>query len=140
MPRRLHLPTIEQKPKEVLFTEPLSVVVKLTQAQEDFFAEIVAAIVEGRELPEGAYRRSQDRDYLLEKLGVMHLHLVHPGSEELVFLIQYPDHVLIIEIGDHRHFRRPIGAQFERTHMIQVRNIQESRRRRAWLEMFGKLF
>lgn len=63
------------------------------------------AITEGTELPETFYRVHNGRsDTLLMTLGIMHLHLA-PGSDELLFLVQYEDHVTYIEVNDHRPFR-----------------------------------
>ncbi len=65
---------------------------------------IKKAITEGTELPDEFYREHKGRsDTLLMTLGIMHLHLA-PGSNELLFLIQYDDHVTYIEVNDHSPF------------------------------------
>lgn len=62
------------------------------------------AILEGNSLPETFYRVHNGRsDTLLMTLGIMHLHL-SPGSNELLFLVQYEDHVTFVEVNDHTPF------------------------------------
>ena len=59
------------------------------------------------------YRRSRNGDeLLLSPWRVMHLHLIHAGSDDIVYLIQREDDVVIVlEVSDHRHLRSvPRGA------------------------------
>ena len=66
--------------------------------------EIRRGILAGDKLHEDFYRIHNGRsDTLLMTLGIMHLHLA-PGSNALLFLIQYEDHTTYIEINDHSPF------------------------------------
>ncbi|WP_376093854.1 hypothetical protein ACE7GA_26340 [Roseomonas sp. CCTCC AB2023176] len=59
------------------------------------------------------YRASTRGDDLLRsQLRVMHLHLRHPGSDDIVYLMQRDDDtVIILAISDHRHLEEtPRGA------------------------------
>lgn len=67
---------------------------------------IIHCIRDGNLLPERYYRKNRTTtpDRLLETTGVMHLHLGHPNSRELLFLVQYSTSVLLLEVSDHAHF------------------------------------
>ena len=81
--------------------------------------EIVARISAGRPLPDRFYRAGVDRDHdaLLDALGVMHLHLGGRGSDDLLFLVQYPDRVVLLEINSHKHFTtEPKGSLLASLH------------------------
>ncbi|SES16326.1 hypothetical protein [Rhizobium sp. NFR03] len=51
----------------------------------------------------------------------MHLHLGSQSSNELLFLLQFDDHVTFLEINDHRHFQTdPPGTLLVRLHQAKV--------------------
>lgn len=138
MPARLYLDKIEAKPKHVLSLDPLSIQVSLTAPQQEFLWDVIEAIKAGNPLPKGAYRTSGGRDTLLEKEGVMHLHLGSSKSAELLYVVQYPDHVVFLEIGGHNHLTtNPVGKILQRDYAARLRALQERRRRRAWLARQG---
>jgi hypothetical protein len=115
----LRLPHIERKPKEVEFLETYRDTIGLSKRPELLTAleTIIDCIESGRALPLGSYRGSTVLDELLEDEGYMHLHLGDPTTRELIFLVQYPHHVVILEITDHYHFKtRPRGAVLKRIH------------------------
>ncbi|MBS5905185.1 hypothetical protein [Roseomonas mucosa] len=83
---------------------------KLTDAQILQLVGIEDAIVNGRPIA-GFYRASTGRDELLLRHGVMHLHLDHSGSNVLLYLMQFSEHVLLLSVGGHGLVdSRPPGA------------------------------
>lgn len=109
------------------------------------FAELNALldlIEGGRPVPERFYRTSGGRDHLLLDHGVMHLHLGHPGSDALVFLIQYDAEVVLLGTGSHAAFdsgRRAVwrnlrtaadvrAAKLERFQAIEKESAEAARR------------
>jgi hypothetical protein len=78
---------------------------------------IVRYIEAGLELPPRFYRRGLgvDRDALLERTGIMHLHLGGRNSNALLYLVQYEEYVAFLQISSHRHFETiPPGVNLER--------------------------
>ncbi|MCD2174446.1 hypothetical protein [Rhizobium sp. C4] len=133
MARLLKLSRIERKPKKVLesphFDSPSYFRGKPHLAAH--LADIYIAISKGEPLPPWAYRRDIDTtdDDLLERLGVMHLHLGSQSSAELLFLMQYEEHVIFLEIASHRHFETdPPGTLLRRLHERKVEEINETLR------------
>lgn len=85
--------------------------------------ELVSLIEQGKRLPERYYRKdiNTTADYLLDNLGIAHLHLVQKNSDELVYLAQFPDAVIILEVGTHRHFHTvPIGKLLAQGHSVEL--------------------
>jgi hypothetical protein len=109
----LRLQRIEPKPKRVhkLPGFDQSVVARgLTDPQLDQLALIEHLIATGQRL-DRFYRASNRRDELLRRHGVLHLHLDHPGSNVLLYLVQFRDHVLLICVGGHGFLDSvPVGA------------------------------
>ena len=90
---------------------------------EDPFLDILMAIQDGTPLPSWAYRRDIDTtpDQLLEMHGIMHLHLGSQSSNELLFLLQFDDHVTLLEISTHKHFETdPPGILLIKLHEAKV--------------------
>lgn len=75
----------------------------LSDRQAQDLATILSCIQNGLELDDRYYRRGlgATTDTLLAKHGVMHLHLGGQGSNCILYLIQYSDHVLLIEVSGH---------------------------------------
>lgn len=111
---RLRLQCVEAEPKRVeVVGNELDVRIALTSAQREDLRLLVRSVREGRPLPDRFYRPSRNRrgDDLLVRSGYMHLHLAGP-SDALLYLIRYPDRVLLICVDDHANLRsRPPGAQ-----------------------------
>lgn len=63
------------------------------------------AIVAGGPIPEGCYRKGLGTtpDPLLVNHGIMHLHLGSPRTRTLLYLIQYADRVVFLELNDHKY-------------------------------------
>jgi len=59
------------------------------------------------------YRRSRAFDLLLKRQQIIHLHLGGPGSDAILYLIQYPEHVLFLAVDGHIHLDDiPPGKRF----------------------------
>lgn len=120
----LKLPSIEPKPKKVLKAETYKDSIGLSSRRPDLatnLVTIVRCIENGYAIPEEYYRanRHDTPDELLEKLGVMHLHLDHPGCRELLYLVQFDEAVVLLEASDHIHVdTSPRGEILGRTHVL----------------------
>lgn len=70
------------------------------------FYELQDAIEAGRPVPIDFYSRRVDEpqyvDALLQTYGIMHLHLGGRNSNVLVYLVQFNDSVLLLQINDHK--------------------------------------
>lgn len=97
---------------------------------DDDFNEIVEQISAGTRLQERFYRAGidDDHDALLEQEGVIHLHLGGKNSDVLLFLVQYPDRVVLLEINTHKHFKTdPVGSILRSLHeQYLVRTAHEA--------------
>jgi hypothetical protein len=140
VPTRLRLPQIEQRPKKVHRAKSYRDIVGLDKRPDlaKAIVTIVRNIENGTPLPHGYYRSGigHTPDELLEIDGIMHLHLGHPGTRELLFLIQYSDHVLLLEVSDHAHFADdPPGTVLKALHEHKVRaqeaELETARKREA---------
>ena len=126
MPKRLKLPHLEQKPKEVHRVEGWRVAPDLKDDPEVAAAvvQITRCIENGTPLPSGYYSKlaGRARDGLLEREGIMHLHLRKSNSEELLWLVQYEDDVVFLELGDHQPFEaRPPGSVLAAYHAFKLK-------------------
>ncbi len=105
---RLRLARIEKKPKSVFVKHwsDFAGVKRRVDIQEELL-DIIESIEAGIGAPEACYRTGIDRtpEGLLERHGIMHLHLGGKESDILVFLIQYVDRVVLLETNSHIHFR-----------------------------------
>lgn len=82
-------------------------------------ARLIAKLESGVALPDRFYRAGVDRDEdrLLDETGLKHLHLGGRHSDVLVFLVEYADRVVLLEINDHKHFRTdPPGTLLRALH------------------------
>lgn len=132
MPTRLRVEHIEQKPKEIEYlTTPVDSGNLLNDpAIEKAFNHLLTCIMNGTALPSGYYRKGAglDSDALLASDGIMHLHLGKSNTPELVYLVQYPDHVVILELSDHSHFAdRPAGRRLRSTYAAALSAKQAAR-------------
>ena len=54
----------------------------------------------------------------------MHLHLGGQNSDELLFLVQYPERVVLLEINSHKHFAtEPKGSLLDSLHERHLARI-----------------
>ena len=88
------------------------------------------------------YRRSSTSDILLKPLKVMHLHLGGPSSDAILYVSQYPDHVLLIRIDSHIHLddlppgkrfnllgARRFEGELQQTRLTKTELLAQSRKR-----------
>ena len=107
----LDLSRIEGKPKSVIADQQFASKIDLNERQQRDYAEIVRLIGVGGDLAP-YYRRSTRFDALLKHRRVLHLHLGGGGSDALLYLVQYPAHVLLIMIDTHVHLDDvPVGKK-----------------------------
>jgi hypothetical protein len=126
MPEPLKLSTIQPKPKEIVQAPSWRDIVGLTKRPElkQAFDTILRCIRTGRSIPQEFYRANRDStpDELLDREDVMHLHLGNPGTRELLYLIQYDDYVILLEVSDHYHFETdPPGTILNTLHGNKVK-------------------
>ncbi len=76
--------------------------VDLTDRQTSDFIAIKNLIRTGGDLAP-YYRKSATADRLLATRQVLHLHLGGPGSNAILYAVQYPGHVLLVRIDTHIH-------------------------------------
>lgn len=122
-PEPLRLPSLEAKAKRVHRAKSYRVSIDL-KGRPDLLAAytaLVRAIENGWTLPERFYRKDRHStpDRLLEDEGVMHLHLGDQSTPELVYLMQFDNDVVLLEVSDHYHFTTtPPGSQLYRLHKL----------------------
>ena len=105
------------------FMDKTGFVVPGTNYAEDLL-KIIDCISKGHRLPERMYRNGIDRDpdELLENYGIRHLHLGGADSDVLLFVVEYHDCALLLEINSHREFAtKPVGATLRRVHERALR-------------------
>ena len=125
---RLRLPRIEKKPKPV-YVERWQDFAGIAKAPDlmDELHQLIQNIRGGHGVPEKHYRAGidHDRDGLLERHGIMHLHLGGKDSDILVFLIQYRDRVVLLESNTHVHFRtQPAGKNILALNQSWLTNLE----------------
>lgn len=100
----LSLARIEPKPKRILEVDGFEPEIDLTKAQVLDLIQIRNRITNGLDLEE-FYRAGIDSNPhpLLTDHEVMHLHLGGKGSDALLYLVQYPNHVVFVTIDTHVH-------------------------------------
>ncbi|MGV1945608.1 MULTISPECIES: hypothetical protein [unclassified Agrobacterium] len=130
----LKLPRIQGKPLEVIVSPQYKAdsYYRGKPHLEDHVLDIVDAIVDGKQLPSWAYRSGIDDncppDRMLSRYGIMHLHLGAKNSNDLLLLMQFDDHVVILAIGNHRHFiEDPPGSLLYKFHKAKVEEINKLR-------------
>lgn len=110
---RQRLARIEKRPKPVFIERWHDFAgVRRVPALIAELDEIIEGIERGGGVSEAHYRAGIDRngDPLLEQQGIMHLHLGGKESDVLVFLVQYPNRVVLLESNTQVHFRtQPAG-------------------------------
>jgi hypothetical protein len=75
-------------------------------------AEVRECIEAGRELPAHFYRKFPGRDYLLEELGWLHLHVGHGIDDRVLLIVEaLDDRVFFIAVTDHSIFSERLRAK-----------------------------
>jgi hypothetical protein len=126
MPTRLRLGGIEERRKRVHFIQGHGRHVRLTPEQETCLKEIRERIQDGRRLPPFRYRVNRDSpDDLLAREGIMHLHLSAKDRDEILFLVQYEEHVVFLEVTNHAPFKDdPPGSYLAQLHANALSNLE----------------
>ncbi len=81
------------------------------------FNELMDCIANGWPVPDEFYRLEvdQNRDLLLERTGVKHLHLGGRGSDILVYLVELEDRVIMLRISGHAYLQdNPRGSLLQK--------------------------
>lgn len=97
--------------KAIIQEEFFEIRIELTKLQKRQFVSLLNLIRIGGDLSP-YYRQGigQDRDDLLMKHGVMHLHLGGPKSNALLYLLQYDSYVVLLCIDGHVYVdEHPVG-------------------------------
>lgn len=125
MLKRLRLETIEPRPKAVHLSDswddPAGLLANDLIARK--VVHIRKCIQNGTPFPTGYYRKGVglNADTFLQTDGIMHLQLGASNTPELPYPIQYPDHVVRLEVSDHDHFAtRPVGARLKSKHSMAI--------------------
>lgn len=111
----LYLSTIEQK-RKIVDLDDMSIELTLTPEAKNRLSELSKKIRDGDLIPNNYYRQDLDEaDELLEKMGVMHLHLT---DKHLLYVSQSANRVTYITIAGHGYVDRSIDAE------TRIRNIK----------------
>jgi hypothetical protein len=129
VPTRQKREDIERKPKTVHYLSSWADPDKIMKDPEKAkaVAAAVSAIKGGAPLPTGYYRKGVGKtpDALLATHGIMHLHLGKPNTKELLYLVQYPDDVVLLELSGHAHFTsKPIGRVLLAAHKTALAALE----------------
>ncbi|MGJ3629286.1 hypothetical protein AB5I41_24940 [Sphingomonas sp. MMS24-JH45] len=87
------------------------------------FVDFTMCIANGNPLPRQLYRKGLDvtTDFSAQKTGVKHIHLGGQNSDVLVFLVEFPDEVAMLEINTHRRFDRDrVGELLVANHALTL--------------------
>ncbi|WP_144880195.1 hypothetical protein [Gluconacetobacter diazotrophicus] len=108
----LSIPYIETVPKKIIEDKNFYLTESVTDEQINDLNKLRRLINSGGDISQ-YYRQSARLDILLKKKQVLHLHLGGPGSDTLLYLIQYPQHVLFLCVDSHIHLEdTPPGKRF----------------------------
>jgi len=126
MPARLRLAWIEGKKKRVHFISGHRRDVRLTPEKEICLNEIRERIQNGHRLRPFCYRINRDSpDDLLDREGIMHLHLSAKDRNEIQFLVQYAEHVVFLEVTNHAPFKdEPPGSYLAQLHANALSDLE----------------
>lgn len=135
---RLFLSKLQPTRKRLERVKSFRVSVKATDLIRQEVETLIDAVELPRVLPARFYRAGRDTtpDPLLEEHGIMHLHLGSPASREPVYLIQYPERVVLLEITDHYHFEtNPIGSHLIAYHRKGIEQNEADAEQEAAAEL-----
>jgi hypothetical protein len=134
MPTLLRSPTLEAKPKQIVFLSSWRTTVNLAKLpnQQAALTEFLTCVKSGRTVPAKFYRASTGDDTLLAQQGIMHIHLGHAGTRELLYIMQFDTHLLLLEISDHAHFdTKPPGEILQRLHTPAISRWETEQQKNA---------
>lgn len=122
----LRKPTIDTA-KEVVRYDPyfkLSLPRLTTETDKRSLTQIISDISAGRDL--GPYYRKginevDPPDTLLQTLGVMHLHIGGKNSNNLLYLQQFSEHVLLLRVSGHGVMPHGIGLELKGIKLFQAK-------------------
>lgn len=136
-PERLRCERFEPRPKEVIrgatYNDHTRSVASNPRLLDDL-EKIADCIEEGRPLERRFYRSGLDidDDPLLEQEGIKHLHLENMGSDVLLFVVEYRDRVVFLEVNTHKHFKtEPKGSVLLSLHRQCLKNEDVAAAERA---------
>lgn len=89
--------------------------------------EVVTRISSGRRLPDEFYRAyiETTTDFLLQVTGVKHLHLGGQNSDVLLFAVEFPTEVALLELNGHRRFdRKRVGELLMANHAVSLARVE----------------
>lgn len=123
-PERLRNERLLQGKKRVVDHSPgfcdRSGLIAVGSKAEGDLTTIIKLLGGGSPIPDRFYRNYVDdgQDRLLNDFGIKHLHLGGSTSDILLFLVEYVDRVLLLEVNDHNAFAEsPVGSTLQRLHM-----------------------
>ncbi|MDH7974267.1 hypothetical protein QH494_18930 [Sphingomonas sp. AR_OL41] len=99
-----------------------------SQAESDL-KEVIRLLGGGSLLPEKFYRNGVGRDYdqLLGDYGIKHLHLGGSTEDIILFLVEYEDSVLLLEVNGHEAFAtKPVGSALRALHRSALQNFDSA--------------
>lgn len=113
--KRLRCERFEAKSKRVIFAPNMTDWIGALADPElaARFNQFIDCIKDGHIVPPNFYRRGIERtpDDLLEEEGIKHVHLDEGGGDVILFVVEYDDSVVFLEINTHRHFEtEPVGS------------------------------
>jgi hypothetical protein len=85
----------------------------------DDLNDLIDLIEAGKPIPERYYRSGIDsyKDRMLRDYGINYVHLIHPGSDHVVFFVQFESQVVLLKVGSHSDMEdSPPGSALRRTH------------------------
>ena len=134
----LSLSFIENIPKLVQTISSFRITVIKTQLLISELELLTNRVTEGKIIPDRFYRKDRDTstDRLLEEDGIMHLHLGSKDSSELLYLMQFSNRIIFLEVSDHYHFSLdPPGTVLKNLHGASIsQNIQDNQKRIEYLK------
>lgn len=125
LPRALRCERFEARPKVV---RPVPTWKDYTGKLKDpmhlaDFIEFTTCLGKGIPVPRRMYRAGLESstDFLLHRAGVKHVHLGSQNSDVLVFAVEFPEEVALLEINGHRRFDRDrVGELLIANHAVAL--------------------
>lgn len=128
LPRALRSERFETRPKVV---RPVPTFRDYTNRLKDpvhlaDFVDFTFCIRIGNPVPRRYYRAGLETnpDYMLERVGVKHIHLGGQNSDVLLFAVEFPDEVAVLEINGHQRFdRNRVGELLIANHAVVLSKL-----------------
>ncbi len=148
MPKRLTKNEIEPKPKRILDYKNFRMA-RTREGDLDWAAldlerlKIMRKIERGEPLERWRYRRSTEtakQDYALKNYGFMHLHLTEKHGNQLLWLVQYDDAVVFLEVTDHATFSAwPPGSTIDSFHRKILADLERAADERVMIALMQQM-